>query len=195
MQQMLLDFLNNIVANTGNRNFALQIHKVIKRQKNKVDKSPSATMLSYSSELPEPILPPFMSTPLKFSLLDSLELARQITLIESELFRSLQPREFLNLAWTKPDKQKRAPNIWALTTQFNRVCTSRSQRLLYVWLFLTCCAQKMSRFVVAQIVSTPDLTRRISALRTFIVIAMVRVPLSRERDEERLEELVADVNH
>ncbi|KAJ3218223.1 hypothetical protein HDU67_006332 [Dinochytrium kinnereticum] len=43
--------------------------------------------------------------------LEPLEIARQITLIESELFLSIQVREFLDLAWMKEDKEIRAPNI------------------------------------------------------------------------------------
>ncbi|KAI8812363.1 ras guanine nucleotide exchange factor domain-containing protein [Cladochytrium replicatum] len=53
--------------------------------------------------------------------LDPLELARQLTLIEFELFTSIKAREFLDLAWMKDDKDTRAPNIMKMTRWFNHV--------------------------------------------------------------------------
>jgi len=49
-----------------------------------------------------------------------IELARQMTLLEQDLFRSVRPWEFQNLAFSKKDKT-RAPNIYANTQYFNKV--------------------------------------------------------------------------
>lgn len=46
--------------------------------------------------------------------IDPLEAARQLTLIEEELFALVLPREYLKSAWTKQDRAKRAPNLIAL---------------------------------------------------------------------------------
>lgn len=48
-----------------------------------------------------------------------LEIARQLTLIESMFFRQIQPRECLNQCWNK-DKPN-SPNILALIDRFNSV--------------------------------------------------------------------------
>jgi len=50
-----------------------------------------------------------------------MELARQLTLIEFELFRQVKPTEFLDQAWLGKDKATTAPGINALTTWSNRI--------------------------------------------------------------------------
>ncbi|KAJ3416526.1 hypothetical protein HDV05_001263 [Chytridiales sp. JEL 0842] len=58
---------------------------------------------------------------LRFGELDPVEIARQLTLIEFELFASMKPREFLDLAWMKDDKETRAPNITKMIQWSNHV--------------------------------------------------------------------------
>eukprot|EP01094_Clydonella_sp_ATCC50884_P008539 TRINITY_DN1808_c0_g1_i2.p1 TRINITY_DN1808_c0_g1~~TRINITY_DN1808_c0_g1_i2.p1 ORF type:complete len:386 (+),score=48.63 TRINITY_DN1808_c0_g1_i2:359-1516(+) len=101
---------------------------------------------------PEPIVheDEFVKVKFKFELADSLEVARQLALIDSELFSKLQPFELFDLAWTRPNKLERAPTICALTQQFNR----------------------LSQFVVNEVLSVKDLNKRIGTVRTFVVIAM-----------------------
>ena len=40
------------------------------------------------------------------------EIARQITLVDQELFFQLLPAEFLSLHWLDSDREYLAPNIW-----------------------------------------------------------------------------------
>ena len=47
-----------------------------------------------------------------------MELARQITLIEEKMWRSIQPWELLDKAWTT-NIQEAAPNIRKMTAWFN----------------------------------------------------------------------------
>jgi hypothetical protein len=79
--------------------------------------------------------------------IDELELARQLTLVDFEIFRRIkvppprdgavpcaaltfpavcQPSELLNQAWSKPHLRHRAPNVTLLTDRFNKVCTTTS---------------------------------------------------------------------
>ena len=44
-----------------------------------------------------------------------------MTLIEEDLFRAVRPRELIGLAWTKSDKERRAPNLLKLIQRFNLV--------------------------------------------------------------------------
>ena len=50
-----------------------------------------------------------------------LEVARQMTLIEHDLYRSIQPWEFFKCGWSKADKEKTSPNILAMVQRFNQV--------------------------------------------------------------------------
>jgi len=103
----------------------------------------------FSHPPPKPIVPKvFPSEP---SALDfhPEELARQLTLIESELYRAIKPWEFLNQAWAKKDKFKRAPRIMALIDRFNLV----------------------SKWVATEILHCNVLKNRVSVMRHFIEVA------------------------
>eukprot|EP01102_Stenamoeba_stenopodia_P022109 TRINITY_DN9101_c0_g2_i1.p1 TRINITY_DN9101_c0_g2~~TRINITY_DN9101_c0_g2_i1.p1 ORF type:complete len:373 (+),score=71.87 TRINITY_DN9101_c0_g2_i1:125-1120(+) len=78
---------------------------------------------------------------------DPLEVARQMTLVESTLFQSIKPVECLNQAWNK--KKEMAPNITSLIS----------------------CFSELSNWVVAEIVGTDRLKQRVSVVKQFIRIA------------------------
>ena len=54
---------------------------------------------------------------------EPIEVARQITLLEHNIFSAIEPKEFFGLGWTKKDKMVRAPNVVHLTEQFNNMST------------------------------------------------------------------------
>ena len=76
------------------------------------------------------------------------ELARQLTLLEQELFRRIRPWELQNLAFAKKDKA-RAPHVAAVTARFNAV----------------------SRWVTATLVAPRALARRVRLFEYFIDVA------------------------
>ena len=79
-----------------------------------------------------------------------IEIARQFTLCEFELFRAIQPKECLNQAWSRKGQQKiHAPNIIAMIERFNAT----------------------SRWVATEMVREVDLKKRTFLLRKFIKIA------------------------
>lgn len=69
--------------------------------------------------------PPCISPKSKDNFIDFdvVEVARQLTIIEHSLFRALRPEEFLDLSFSKKDKELRAPNVAALIRRFNLVST------------------------------------------------------------------------
>ena len=83
-----------------------------------------------------------------------LEVARQPTLIEHNLYRTITPCECLRQRWTGKDKATLAPNIIALIDRFNKV----------------------SRWCCSEIVREKDLKSRAVVLNRFILIASVRKP-------------------
>ena len=48
-------------------------------------------------------------------------IAEQITLMDLKIFKDIQKRECLGQAWKWRDCRSKAPNILAMTDQFNRV--------------------------------------------------------------------------
>jgi len=73
---------------------------------------------------PKPIIPAVQSSDPKFSVLDwdPLEIARQLTLVEFTIYKTIQANELLDLHWTKKDKAEKAPNILNMIHTSNRIC-------------------------------------------------------------------------
>ncbi|KAJ3439061.1 guanine nucleotide exchange factor [Anaeramoeba flamelloides] len=70
---------------------------------------------------PQSILPKKLNVKV-FNLLElsPVESARQLTLIEMEYFQNIQLNELLKIAWSKKDKEKRAPNVIKMIQRFNK---------------------------------------------------------------------------
>lgn len=105
--------------------------------------------MMFDEKPPKPYLP--MNVKTKLSLLDihPEEIARQITLIDSALYRKIKPGEFLHSGWTKSDKDARSPGILAMINSFNVV----------------------SRWISTQILMQQDLKQRAIMLNRVICIA------------------------
>jgi len=56
-----------------------------------------------------------------FVSLDEEELARQLTLLEFDTYRSIQPVELLNQAWNKQSLRHRAPHVSHMIARFNSI--------------------------------------------------------------------------
>eukprot|EP00743_Colponemidia_sp_Colp-15_P009148 GILK01009982.1.p1 GENE.GILK01009982.1~~GILK01009982.1.p1 ORF type:complete len:898 (+),score=183.75 GILK01009982.1:127-2820(+) len=81
--------------------------------------------------------------------LDALEIARQLTLIDFNMFTLIEPQEFMNQAWVKSEKNELAPHIVAMTDRFN----------------------VLSSWVAACIVRETEQSRRGSYMKQFLKIA------------------------
>jgi len=85
----------------------------------------------------------------KILLWPSMELARQITLIDFDYFRSIEPKECLNNAWNKNNRVTKAPNIANMINYFNA----------------------LSNWIGTILLQTFDLTERKTNLEKFIDMA------------------------
>jgi son of sevenless-like protein len=54
---------------------------------------------------------------------EAAEVAKQVALIESEYYRNINITEFLNLSWSKKNRNETAPGIVSMIKRFNTVST------------------------------------------------------------------------
>ncbi|EPQ30337.1 uncharacterized protein PFL1_01863 [Pseudozyma flocculosa PF-1] len=97
---------------------------------------------------PPPILPKNLKK-LKLLEIDPLEMARQLTLIESRLYNQVKPAECLGLKWTKPGNEVHAKGIMESINTHNRI----------------------SAWVAEAILRQEDLKKRSTLIKHFIGIA------------------------
>lgn len=126
---------------------------IIKKTVEKV-KSDDSGRVQSKLECPPPMFPktglfgaikkdsPIMKWPL-------LEIARQITLIDFTIFSKIEPKECLNQAWNKGNRETKAPNIYKMINWFNL----------------------LSNWVGSQVVLTEDVEKRSKLMAKFIELA------------------------
>jgi len=110
-------------------------------------------LFTFDSSPPTPILPRVSSSSLSSSTSsfshddwDPIEIARQLTIIEYEMYREITPKELLSLSWQKNDREKRSPNLLKMIHRFNEV----------------------NNWVQWQIVSEPNIKKRAAAIKKMI---------------------------
>ncbi|OLL24557.1 Cell division control protein 25, partial [Neolecta irregularis DAH-3] len=107
-------------------------------------------VLNISQPLPEPIIPKNMKR-IKFLDLDPLEIARQLTIIESRLYNKIAVGECLDKSWSRSNAEETAENIRAMILNSNQI----------------------TGWVAEAILNQPEIKRRVNLLKQFILIAEV----------------------
>jgi len=118
--------------------------------------APDKKMVQNLGQAPPPILPRNMKK-LKFLDIDTLEFARQLTIIESRAYRKLKPTDCLNKAWSK-DKtalggSEPASNVRSIILHSNQ----------------------LTNWVAEMILTQADVKRRVVVIKHFIAVAEVRL--------------------
>ncbi|PRP83686.1 hypothetical protein PROFUN_03841 [Planoprotostelium fungivorum] len=106
---------------------------------------------SRKDKIPEPKIPwkTIFSPALTIWDCDDEEIARQLSIIEFNIFSSIQASELMNQAWTKPRLRHKAPNIIKMTERSNLI----------------------SNWVAFTILSQEKIRKRVKAVTRFIRIA------------------------
>lgn len=106
---------------------------------------------------------------------DPLEIARQITLLEADIFRRIRSREFLKVAWTKKNKKELAPNL----TKFLRL-SSRISNWVVTEILKLKTSEEMSDIMIKFIkVGKHALSLKNYSLVMEIVTGMTNAAISR----------------
>lgn len=112
--------------------FAQFVHDVMSRNDAKLSESLKTNLMQkqkgiqrrfsqamFSKPAPSAFFPKTEVT----SILDInvVEIARQLTLIDYNLCRAIEPQECIGCAWTKDNKEERSPNLLKMINRFNSV--------------------------------------------------------------------------
>ncbi|XP_020810457.1 protein son of sevenless [Drosophila serrata] len=111
---MLLQKLLSFLANVNGKSMRKWVDSVLKivQRKNEQEKSNKKIVYAYGHD-PPPI-EHHLSVPydeITLLTLHPLELARQLTLLEFEMYKNVKPSELVGSPWTKKDKEVKSPNL------------------------------------------------------------------------------------
>lgn len=124
---------------------AKQLLRLVDRRRGKEEQQ--VMKMNLSTPAPPPILP--KSRKIKFLDIDPIEMARQLTLLDSNLYNKIKPVECLNKAWSKPDSDIHAKGIKDTISTSNRI----------------------TGWVAEAILVQDDLKKRAAWIKQFIAIA------------------------
>lgn len=150
--QRVYAFAKDSIATTktpGSGPLMAVVEQRLKRQ----DTMGKRLVLTLTNSAPAPITPKNLKK-LKFLDIDSLEFARQLTIIESRLYGKIKPTECLNKTWQKkvsPEEPDPAPNVKALILHSNQ----------------------LTNWVAELILSQSDVKKRVIVIKHFVAIADV----------------------
>lgn len=134
-----------------------QLLGVIEQRLRGQDTTAKRLVPTQATAAPTPIIPKNMKK-LKFLDIDPLELARQLTIIESRLYSKIRPTECLNKTWQKkikPDDPEPASNVKALILHSNQ----------------------LTNWVAEMILSQSDVKKRVMVIKHFVNVADVLIHL------------------
>eukprot|EP00743_Colponemidia_sp_Colp-15_P007642 GILK01008268.1.p1 GENE.GILK01008268.1~~GILK01008268.1.p1 ORF type:complete len:1078 (-),score=217.08 GILK01008268.1:37-2844(-) len=115
LKRHLLEVIETVLL-PSNKTFADQLTQLLTRL------GDGETKLGAShvpTSCPDPIIPANASAQFNIMEWHPTEIARQLTLQDFELFRSIHPKELIKTAWSKKDKAVKAPNVLSLIERFN----------------------------------------------------------------------------
>ena len=153
--QKLLTFGKSIISIVGTTHAAQLISAVEQRMRGR-DTNSKIIVPTPHHPLPAPILPRNMRK-LKFLDIDVLELARQLTIMDSKLYGKIRRSECLNNMWQKkptPGEPDPAPNVKAVILNSNQ----------------------LSNWVAQMILTHDDVKRRVMVIKQFVQVADVSCP-------------------
>eukprot|EP00040_Diaphanoeca_grandis_P021301 m.113455 g.113455 ORF g.113455 m.113455 type:complete len:1196 (-) comp28272_c0_seq1:23-3610(-) len=128
----LLRFIKaDLSTNLAMKSKVALLTKSIRRQRDLINSKDHQNAL----EQPPPVLWPqhITSDTINFfhvMTLHPIEIARQLTRIESETFRAIKASELAGQAWTKKDKATKAPQVLKMIHRFNQVSNWVSRTVL-----------------------------------------------------------------
>jgi len=142
-----LEMIRSFLTAQANGEHGKLASNVLKVLENRDSGKSKKLLLNFNKEAPPPILPKNLNY-IKFLDIDPLEIARQLTIMESKFYSQIQPIECLNKAWSEKENSP-AVNVKAMIEFSN----------------------KTTGWVATAILKESDIKRRSNVLKHFILVA------------------------
>ena len=158
LMQRVYTFAKETVASTSTPGAGPLMTAIEQRMRGQDASSKRMVLTINSGSTPAPIVPKNIKK-LKFLDIDTLEFARQLTIIESRLYCKIKPTECLNKTWQKKlaeGEADPASNVKALILHSNQ----------------------LTNWVAQMILTQADVKRRQIVIKHFVSIADVRQPVT-----------------
>lgn len=112
----LLDKLESFISTVKGKSMKKWVESIVKIIKRKKQAQANGVSHNITFESQPPSFEWHISRPGQFESFDlmtlhPIEIARQLTLLESDLYRAVQPSELVGSVWTKEDKELNSPNL------------------------------------------------------------------------------------
>jgi len=108
--------------------------------------------------------------------LHPIEIARQLTLLEFELYRAVKPSELVGSVWTKKDKEKTSPNLLRMIKHTTNVSCDQIDAVEKLCCALDdneCLSLQFTRWLEKNIVEAQNLEERVAIVSRIIEVMMV----------------------
>ncbi len=116
MLEMISEFIDGPLSRDGHLGLVKQLRNLVNKvRKRRAGGGEEENHYVHGVPPPDPRVPRnLFASELKLVDLDEIEIARQLSLMDYDLFVAVKPFEFLNMAWLDLDKHYRAPHLCAI---------------------------------------------------------------------------------
>ncbi|KAJ6240661.1 ras guanine nucleotide exchange factor i-related [Anaeramoeba flamelloides] len=116
----LLQYLREFISQDIAEELPTVSDQLLTKIKNLEKRSGQEEIVKFIEKPPQPIVPKNIFSP-QLNLYDVAEeeIARQLTLLDHNIYNKIRPAELLNLAWSKAKYRHRAQNVLAFIHRFN----------------------------------------------------------------------------
>lgn len=146
--EKLLEFLEEVNDSCKSmRKWVDSLLKMVQRKQNVAQQEESHKQITFAYGNSPPAIEYHLQVPetdINLLTLHPLELGRQLTLLQFELYKMVKPAELVGSAWTKPDKEKTSPNLLKIFKHTTAVSVTlyvahrSSKTIIFIHLLLFC---------------------------------------------------------